>query len=81
MDLQQMSDQMTGKPGFVAALDQSGGSTPEALRLYGIPDTAYHSDAEMFELIHQMRLRIITAPSFTGEKLFQPQQGQPYPTE
>ncbi|TCR87976.1 fructose bisphosphate aldolase [Rhizobium sp. BK376] len=69
MNVQQMSAQMSGKPGFVAALDQSGGSTPEALRLYGIPDTAYHSDAEMFELIHQMRLRIITAPSFSGEKV------------
>jgi fructose-bisphosphate aldolase, class I len=64
-----MMAQMTGKGGFIAALDQSGGSTPGALRLYGIPDTAYSGDAEMFRLIHQMRARIMTAPAFTGEKV------------
>ncbi|HWI85954.1 MAG TPA: fructose bisphosphate aldolase [Sphingomonas sp.] len=55
--------------GFLAALDQSGGSTPGALRAYGIPDSAYQGDAEMFEAMHQMRVRIMTAPSFTGEKV------------
>ncbi len=61
--------QMTGKSGFIAALDQSGGSTPGALRAYGVPDGAHGNDAEMFKLIHEMRVRIITAPSFTGEKV------------
>jgi len=64
-----MMAQMSGKGGFIAALDQSGGSTPGALRLYGIPDNAYSGDAEMFRLIHQMRARIMTAPAFTGEKV------------
>jgi fructose-bisphosphate aldolase, class I len=57
------------KAGFVAALDQSGGSTPSALRHYGILDSAYGSDAEMFRLMHEMRVRIITAPSFNGSKI------------
>lgn len=64
-----MLAQMTGKGGFIAALDQSGGSTPRALRAYGIADEAYGSDAEMFGLIHEMRVRIMTAPSFTGDKV------------
>jgi fructose-bisphosphate aldolase class I len=64
-----MMAQMSGKNGFIAALDQSGGSTPGALRLYGIPDNAYSGDAEMFKLMHQMRVRIMTAPAFTGEKV------------
>lgn len=55
--------------GFIAALDQSGGSTPKALRLYGIPEDAYSSEAEMFDLIHQMRTRIITSPSFNGNRI------------
>ncbi|WP_409567545.1 fructose bisphosphate aldolase [Methylobacterium sp. J-030] len=55
--------------GFIAALDQSGGSTPGALRLYGIPDDAYTGDAEMFALIHAMRVRIMTSPAFTGAKV------------
>ena len=55
--------------GFIAALDQSGGSTPGALTRYGIEDGAYSSDAEMFDLIHQMRTRIITSPAFTGERI------------
>jgi len=58
----------TGK-GFIAALDQSGGSTPKALRLYGIEESAYSGDAEMFDLIHQMRTRIITSPVFNGERI------------
>ncbi len=66
---EKMMAQMRGKGGFIAALDQSGGSSPGALRLYGIPDTAYSGDAEMFRLIHQMRERIITAPAFTGAKV------------
>jgi fructose-bisphosphate aldolase, class I len=61
--------QIRGKDGFIAALDQSGGSTPGALRLYGIPDSAYSGDAEMFSLMHQMRVRIMTAPAFTGDKV------------
>ena len=64
-----MMSQMHGKDGFIAALDQSGGSTPGALRLYGIPDSAYSGDAEMFRLVHQMRVRIMTAPAFTGAKV------------
>ena len=55
--------------GFVAALDQSGGSTPKALRLYGIPEDAYSNEAEMFDLIHKMRTRIITSPSFGGDRI------------
>ena len=64
-----MMAQISGKGGFIAALDQSGGSTPGALRLYGIADNAYSSDAEMFRLIHEMRVRIMTAPAFTGAKV------------
>ena len=64
-----MMAQISGKDGFIAALDQSGGSTPGALRLYGIPDGAYSGEAEMFKLVHEMRVRIITAPAFTGAKV------------
>ena len=56
-------------PGFVAALDQSGGSTPKALRQYGIQENAWSSDEEMFTLVHQMRSRIITSPAFNGERI------------
>lgn len=66
------SDQLTkvreGK-GFIAALDQSGGSTPKALKLYGINEDQYGSEDEMFDLIHEMRSRIITSPAFTGERI------------
>ena len=55
--------------GFIAALDQSGGSTPKALRLYGVPETAYGNDDEMMNLIHEMRTRIITSPSFDGDRI------------
>lgn len=55
--------------GFIAALDQSGGSTPKALRLYGIEEDAYGSEAEMFDLMHAMRSRIIKSPAFTGDKI------------
>jgi fructose-bisphosphate aldolase class I len=61
--------QMTNKNGFIAALDQSGGSTPSALRLYGIAHSDYSSDEEMFRLMHEMRVRIMTAPSFSGNKV------------
>ena len=64
-----MTAQMSAKPGFIAALDQSGGSTPKALKDYGIPEDAYSGDAEMFKLMHEMRVRIISAPAFTGEKV------------
>jgi len=57
------------RPGFVAALDQSGGSTPKALGLYGIKENAWSSDEEMFTVVHQMRTRIITSPSFNGERI------------
>ena len=60
---------MKTQPGFIAALDQSGGSTPGALRAYGIKDDAWSSESEMFALVHQMRARIITSPSFTGERI------------
>jgi fructose-bisphosphate aldolase class I len=64
-----MKAQMSDKPGFIAALDQSGGSTPGALKAYGIPETAYSGDDEMFKLMHEMRVRIISSPAFTGEKV------------
>src|SRR5256886_11498956 len=56
-------------PGFIAALDQSGGSTPKALRLYGLQENAWSSDEEMFTIVHQMRTRIITSPAFNGERI------------
>ena len=55
--------------GFIAALDQSGGSTPKALKLYGIPDSAYDSEEQMFDLIHEMRERLMSSPSFSGDKI------------
>jgi len=60
---------ITGNNGFIAALDQSGGSSPKALRLYGIAESEYSSEEEMFEKIHQMRTRIITSKSFTGDRI------------
>ena len=62
-------EKVKSRPGFIAALDQSGGSTPHALSLYGIKDHSWTDDAEMFELVHQMRTRVITSPSFTGERI------------
>jgi fructose-bisphosphate aldolase class I len=56
-------------PGFIAALDQSGGSTPKALRLYGIQENSWSSDEEMFTIVHQMRTRIIASPAFNGERI------------
>jgi fructose-bisphosphate aldolase, class I len=69
MSNDKMMAQMHGKGGFIAALDQSGGSTPGALRQYGIPETAYSGDAEMYKLMHEMRVRIMTASAFTGAKV------------
>lgn len=60
---------MKTQPGFVAALDQSGGSTPKALADYGIPQNAWSNEEEMFALVHQMRTRVITSPGFTGERI------------
>ena len=60
---------MQTHPGFIAALDQSGGSTPNALRLYGIKEGAWSNEDEMFAIVHQMRTRLITSPSFTGERI------------
>lgn len=68
MNVQQLDKMRSGK-GFVAALDQSGGSTPKALKLYGVDENQYSSEEEMFDLVHQMRSRIITSPSFTGERI------------
>jgi len=65
----QQLQKMQTHPGFIAALDQSGGSTPNALHLYGIKDGAWANEEEMFALVHQMRTRLITSPSFTGERL------------
>src|ERR1041385_7330839 len=66
---EQQLQKMQTHPGFIAALDQSGGSTPNALRLYGIKEGAWSNEEEMFALVHQMRTRIITSPSFTGERI------------
>ncbi len=66
MNREQLAKIATGH-GFIAALDQSGGSTPKTLAAYGVPATAYTDDAQMFELVHQMRTRIITSPAFTGD--------------
>ncbi len=68
LDEQQLQKMQT-HPGFIAALDQSGGSTPNALRLYGIKEGAWSNEDEMFAIVHQMRTRIITSPSFTGERI------------
>ncbi len=68
MNTEQMEKIGTGA-GFIAALDQSGGSTPQALRRYGIPDDAYSTDAEMFDRVHEMRTRVITSPSFDGARV------------
>lgn len=68
MNMEQLSRMHTGK-GFIAALDQSGGSTPKALSLYGIHENSYDNDAEMYRLVHVMRSRIITSPAFDGEHI------------
>ena len=68
MNTEQFSKVQRGA-GFIAALDQSGGSTPKALKLYGIDEDAYSGDAQMFDLVHEMRTRIITSPSFDGDRI------------
>jgi fructose-bisphosphate aldolase class I len=68
-NFEQQLQKMERHPGFIAALDQSGGSTPKALRLYGIKEDAWSNEDEMFAIVHQMRSRIITSPSFTGERI------------
>ena len=65
----QQQQQMRTHPGFIAALDQSGGSTPKALGLYGIKEGAWSNEEEMFAIVHQMRARIMTSPSFTGDRI------------
>ncbi len=69
MTYEAMAKQMSEKDGFIAALDQSGGSTPKALKLYGVSEDAYSNDEEMFAEIHKMRTRIIKSPSFSGDKV------------
>ncbi|MCH2078602.1 MAG: fructose bisphosphate aldolase [Rhodobacteraceae bacterium] len=69
MPNQAQADQIRAGQGFIAALDQSGGSTPKALRLYGIEENAYSGEDEMYDLIHQMRSRIVDAPAFSGDKV------------
>jgi fructose-bisphosphate aldolase class I len=73
MDMDALKEQqlqkMTAQPGFIAALDQSGGSTPSALRAYGIKENAWSNEDEMFAIVHQMRTRIMTSPCFTGERI------------
>src|SRR4029079_2664930 len=66
---EQQLQKMKSHPGFIAALDQSGGSTPGALRLYGIKEGAWSNEDEMFAIVHQMRTRMITSPSFTGDRI------------
>jgi fructose-bisphosphate aldolase class I len=66
---EQQLHKMKSHPGFVAALDQSGGSTPKALALYGIKEGAWSNEEEMFAIVHQMRTRMIISPSFTGERI------------
>jgi fructose-bisphosphate aldolase class I len=66
---QEQLDKARNGVGFIAALDQSGGSTPKALRLYGVSEDEYSNDTEMFDLIHGMRTRIITSPSFNGDRI------------
>lgn len=69
MQTSEMTAKIAAGQGFIAALDQSGGSTPKALKGYGIEDDAWHDEAEMFGMIHQMRCRIIASPAFTGDKV------------
>ena len=66
---EQQKAKFRNQPGFIAALDQSGGSTPKALKLYGIAETAYSGDTQMMDLIHAMRARIITSPAFNGDRI------------
>ena len=69
MAAKEMTAQAAHKDGFIAALDQSGGSTPKALKLYGVDESAWSNEDQMYDLIHQMRARIIKSPAFTGDKV------------
>jgi len=69
MTSEKQFEKIKTQDGFIAALDQSGGSTPKALRVYGIDESEYSNDEEMFELVHAMRTRIITSPAFGGDRL------------
>ncbi|WP_417272267.1 fructose bisphosphate aldolase [Celeribacter halophilus] len=69
MSIQEMTAKMGEGQGFIAALDQSGGSTPKALKLYGVDESEYSGEAEMFDMVHAMRSRIIQSPAFTGDKV------------
>ena len=66
---QQQYEKVRSAKGFIAALDQSGGSTPKALKLYGVDESTYSGENQMYDLIHKMRSRIVTSPSFTGERI------------
>ncbi len=68
MNIEQLTRMREGK-GFIAAMDQSGGSTPKALKLYGVPEDAYHTQEEMFDLVHRMRTRVVANPAFTQEHI------------
>jgi fructose-bisphosphate aldolase, class I len=68
-NFEQQAAKIRSQPGFIAALDQSGGSTPKALKLYGIEENTYSGDQQMMDLVHQMRTRIVTSPVFTGERV------------
>lgn len=69
MSKTRQAEQIRSAKGFIAALDQSGGSTPKALRLYGVEEDAYNGEAEMFDMIHAMRARIASSPAFSGERI------------
>ena len=66
---EQQAAKIRNQPGFIAALDQSGGSTPKALKLYGIAENSYSGEQQMMDLVHQMRTRIVTSPVFTGDRI------------
>src|ERR1044072_4757239 len=66
---EQQAAKIRNQPGFIAALDQSGGSTPKALKLYGIEENTYSGDEQMMNLVHHMRTRIVTSPVFTGDRI------------
>ena len=68
-NFEQQIQKFRTQDGFIAALDQSGGSTPKALRLYGVPETAYSGEEEMYRMVHGMRTRIITSPAFNGDRI------------
>ena len=69
MSNQEQLEKIKTAPGFIAALDQSGGSTPKALGLYGVTPDAWSNDDEMFDVVHQMRTRIMTSPAFDGDRI------------